>query len=77
METSTLSPHASEERINPIVKLYYTKQEAAQMLSLSVRMIDYMIQRGVLRVRRVGRRVLISRKALLQFAQGDHSGRVQ
>jgi excisionase family DNA binding protein len=48
------------------------KREAARMLSLSVRTVDNLIAQKRLLVRRVGRRVLISRRALEEFARHDH-----
>lgn len=56
-----------------IEKLLYTKREAAQLLSISVRSLDYLISTGQLAARRIGRRVLIPRDALEQFAQLDHA----
>jgi len=49
-------------------KVLYTKREAAQMLSISVRSLDYLIVSGQLAARRIGRRVLIHRDAIEQFA---------
>ena len=54
-------------------KVLYTKREAAQMLSISVRSLDYLIVSGQLAARRIGRRVLIHRDAIEQFARLDHS----
>jgi excisionase family DNA binding protein len=54
-------------------KLLYTKREAAQMLSISVRSLDYLIFSRQLPARRIGRRVLIHRDAIEQFARLDHS----
>lgn len=53
-------------------KLLYGKREAAQLLSVSVRTLDNLIARKELCVRRCGRRVLISRRALEEFARRDH-----
>ena len=54
-------------------KVLYTKREAAQMLSISVRSLDYLIVSRQLAARRIGRRVLIHRDAIEQFARLDHS----
>ncbi len=59
------------------VKLLYTKKEAAQMLSISVRKLDYLIADGEIKVRRIGKRVTIHIRALQQFASRDHVRRVQ
>ena len=54
-------------------KILYSRREAAQVLSLSLRCIDYLIENGELLARRIGRRVLIERAELERFAQRDHS----
>lgn len=48
------------------------KKEAAKMLSLSIRTLEYAIGRKELKTIRVGRRVLISAKSLRAFAQTNH-----
>jgi excisionase family DNA binding protein len=59
-------------------KLMYGKVEAAAMLSISVRTLDYLIANKKLPVRRIGKRVLISYQALVLFSKQDHqTGRVQ
>jgi excisionase family DNA binding protein len=47
-----------------------SRQEVAGALRLSLRSVDYLIARGELRVRRVGRRVLIPRAEVERFAGG-------
>ena len=44
--------------------LAYSKREAAAATSLSVRSLDYLIERGQLRAVKVGRRVLIPSREL-------------
>lgn len=56
-------------------QILMSKREAARMLSLSVRTIDNLILQRELKATRVGRRVLIPRKALEEFARRDHSTR--
>lgn len=51
------------------------KKTVAGLLSVSVRTVDNLIARGELVCRRVGRRVLIPRQALEQFARRDHATR--
>lgn len=51
-------------------KLLYSKKESAQTLSLSQRTIDALIARRELKVKRVGKRVLITGKSLQKFV-GD------
>jgi len=52
--------------------LMVSKKVAAQQLSISLRTLENLIAAQQLVVRRIGRRVVISRKALEQFAQRDH-----
>ena len=49
-----------------------SKRDAARLLSLSLRTIDNLIAKRELLARRVGRRVLIERRTLEQFARRDH-----
>ena len=55
-----------------IDKVLYTKREAAQLLSISVRSLEYLIVSRELPTRRIGRRVLIHRDSIEQFARTDH-----
>ena len=52
--------------------LALSKQEAAQMLGVSLRTIDRLIALKELQVRRLGRRVLIPRSALDGLMHKDH-----
>ena len=60
-----------------VEKLLYSKQGAAEALSLSVRSIDYLITTQRLPMRRVGGKVMIPAGALRQFARGDHPQRIR
>jgi len=53
-------------------KVLYTKREAAHLLSISLRSLDYLIFSQQLPARRIGRRVLLHRDSIEQFARGDH-----
>lgn len=66
MGTETI---VTEYARNPIAM---TKQEAAQMLGVSLRTIDRLIALKELQVRRLGRRVLIPRAALESLMHRDH-----
>lgn len=55
-----------------VVKLLYTKAEAAALLSVSLRTIDTLISLKELPVRRIRRRVLIPHTALVAFIRYDH-----
>ena len=50
-----------------------SKRDAAKALSVSLRTVDNLIASKELAVRRVGRRCLIPRRALEDFARRDHS----
>lgn len=54
-------------------KVLYTKREAAHLLSISLRSLDYLIFSHQLPARRIGRRVLVHRDAVEQFARRDHA----
>jgi excisionase family DNA binding protein len=50
-------------------KLLYSRREAAQMISVSIREIDKLIASSQLAAIRIGRRVLVARNALERFAR--------
>ncbi len=58
-------------------KLFYSRNETAQLLGVSVGTIDNLIDRGELPFTRIGGpmrgRVLISRATLLKLAEGETS----
>jgi hypothetical protein len=49
-------------------KLLYSKKESALLLSVSLRTIDYLISRGDLRTKHIGKRALIRAESLLLYA---------
>ncbi len=53
----------------PVTKLLYSKKDAAYLLSISVRKLEYLIAKGVIKVKRIGTRVLISHLSLQKFAR--------
>jgi len=57
--------------MNEPIKLLYSREETAEALALSVSTIDVLIGRGMLRVRRQGRRVLIPASEIQRFAKRD------
>ena len=63
---SALSTAPTQER------LLYDRKTAATMLSISVRMVDYMITTQTIKVRRIGSRVLIPVDELHRVACQDH-----
>lgn len=58
--------------IAPDAKLLVSRDEAAQMLSISQRALDYLIANRRLPTRRIGGRVLIPVADLRRYARGDH-----
>ena len=58
--------------ILPENKLLLAKNEAAALLSISPRALDYLIANKRLLVRRIGSRVLIPNTELKRFACADH-----
>jgi hypothetical protein len=57
-------------------KLLLSRKEASEMLSISIRGVDYLIADGRLPTRRIANRVLISTEAIRKFAQSDHPKRL-
>ncbi len=60
----------------PENKLLVGRQEAAALLSISQRALDYLVAKKHLQVRRIGSRVLIPRSELHRFIRGDHPERL-
>lgn len=57
-------------------RLLIGRQEAARMLSISERAIDYLVANRQLSARRIGTRVLIPLSDLQRFARADHPARL-
>ena len=57
-------------------KLLVGRVEAAGMLSISCRALDYLIGKKQLNTRRIGSRVLIPMADLLHFCRSDHPARL-
>jgi len=62
--------------IAPDAKLLVSREEAAQLLSISQRGLDYLIANRRLPTRRIGGRVLIPVADLRKYARGDHPERI-
>jgi len=60
-------------------KILFSRKEAAQLLGISWRMLDELVKRGKIRIRRVGGpirgRVLFSRLELQRFAEGTETSK--
>ena len=54
-----------------VEKVLYSKKDAAYALSLSVRTIDSMMAEKLIRVRRIGGRVLIPATEVRRISRGD------
>ncbi len=57
-------------------KLLVSREEAAAMLSISIRAVDYKISTGQLLTRRIANRVLILIEEMRRFARSDHPERM-
>ncbi len=55
-----------------LAKLLYDRKGAAYMLSMSVRALDYLIAKKLIKVRRIGGKILIPAAELKRFAAADH-----
>ena len=62
--------------LSPEEKLLVGREEAAEMLSISRRAIDYLIAQKQLTFRRIGARVLIPVSDLKRFSRADHPQRL-
>ncbi len=61
-------PEANVRNFQP-AKLAYSKKEAAVATSLSLRTIQYLITQGVLRVHKIGKRVIIPSRELVRLVE--------
>ena len=57
---------------NSLEPILLSRKHAASLLSISLRALDYLIERGEIRTRRIGKRVLIPRQEIERFARADH-----
>lgn len=62
--------------ISPDEKLLVGRHEAAEMLSISRRALDYLVASNQLAVRHIGARVLIQVVDLKRFSRADHPARL-
>jgi excisionase family DNA binding protein len=73
----TIQPNGSRKKsVRSETKLLLSRFEAAEMLSISPRAVDYLIANNELCTRRIGSRVLIPVQALRAFARSDHPQRL-
>ncbi len=57
-------------------KLLVGRREAADLLSISARAVDYLVANKQLSTRRIGARVLIPLSDLQRFVRADHPNRL-
>lgn len=57
--------------------IFVGKREASALLGVSVRTIENLLRNGELVARRIGRRIVIPRQALIEFAKRDHGTNVR
>jgi hypothetical protein len=62
--------------LSPDEKLLVGRAEAAGMLSISCRALDYLVANKQLLIRRIGTRVLIPVSELRRFSRSDHPQRL-
>jgi excisionase family DNA binding protein len=58
-------------------RLLVSKREAATLLGICLRSVDYLIANKELPCRRIGKRVLVPYRALVEFAKRDHVGALE
>jgi excisionase family DNA binding protein len=78
MNEISVTERKRPERVTlpPAEKLLVGREEAAEMLSISRRAIDYLIAQKQLTFRRIGSRVLIPVSDLKRFSRADHPQRL-
>lgn len=62
-------------RVMENTKLLYNRKEAANALSLGIRTLDQLVSSGQLPARRIGRRVLIPKRSIEDFASQPQTAR--
>ena len=74
MQATNSAQRKPSSRVNiaPEARLLVSREEAAQLLSISQRGLDYLIANRRLPTRRIGGRVLIPVADLRKYARGDH-----
>jgi hypothetical protein len=66
----------SRATVAPEEKLLVGRIEAAGMLSISCRALDYLVANKQLLIRRIGTRVLVPVSELRRFSRSDHPERL-
>jgi len=76
MQSSSSTYKKAPATIPAEEKLLVSRGEAAQLLSISQRGLDYLIANRKLPIRRIGGRVLVPVADLRRYAGGDHPERI-
>jgi hypothetical protein len=78
MEGENVTEKKSPGRVTiaPEGKFLVGRAEAASMLSISCRALDYLVANKQLLIRRIGTRVLIPVSELRRFSRSDHPARL-
>ncbi len=78
MPAIEVTDHKKPSRItmSPEAKILVGRDEAAEMLSISSRALDYLVANKQLIIRRIGTRVLIPVSELRRFSRSDHPERL-
>ncbi len=63
------TPVQHTSRMSDPHKLLFSRREAADLLSISLRSLDELVSTNKIEVSRIGKRVLVTRRALLWFVQ--------
>jgi excisionase family DNA binding protein len=75
--TNGLNPKApASVAVAPMDKLLVSQEEAAQLLSISKRSVEYLVAARQLSTRRIGTRALIPIEDVRKFARSDHPERM-
>jgi excisionase family DNA binding protein len=67
---------SGKARVPPHAKLLVSREEAAELVSLSIRSIDYLLASKELPFRKIGTRTMIPLSALQAFARMHHPERI-
>ena len=66
----------ASDPVAPMHKLLVSQEEAAQLLSISKRSVEYLVATRQLSTRRIGTRALIPIEEVRRFARFDHPERM-
>ena len=70
MESKKMCRTYGQDQPAPTTRLLYDRKSAAQLLSISIRSLDYLVANRKIDSRRIGSRVLIHHDDLTRFAKG-------